>query len=949
MRNQTNVSKGRWGDLPRNLQQVPAFPQTWTPRNLEIFLEVEAILHLYELLIPESASRSALDAWELVSGYIIAGVNDQPEQQRMCLLLRQRLSYIKTGSAWQWWFRWYREQPQAIRLYKVEQKVGDAVDFRQQIYGSALREERLTAYERLIMAETISGSESTEIHWARAGHYHYSIDGQAFDIRFNEAIASFADTPTPSRNVHPRFERSLLRIELEELLETAQELDAREGQLDLAKRGNWYERLAKVHFAITPPSGDLDYSGSLDLDGLFHLVGALGVGKSSLIWVLTYHLVSKQGKHVTVMLNTVVETIQMAVWLRRLGIAAAPALGKNRAEHQRKYGFANADALRFESVMKLDAPGDPLLAWMPTPCALSGAATIAIPVGKEPCDGLYDDAGEAHTCPLLPACPVHAVKRDLVESQVWIVNPMSLLYTSAPVGLGDKKMSLLDAVYHTSDVVIIDEADRVQVQWDRAFAPTSPIAGSDEALLDLLHPRISRASVGRQGRHRAAESAFQRLTTTDSQAHLLASRAFQLLDYSPKLRNWVERTQLTNPVLFNKLLRELVAHAKAELDLAGCTDLKQQLNDEFRRYWHSPLHREGGIFADWLNRLLATDENNRMLRRDLSRKLAGLMGWRGKFDAERALFVLKLDFCITLTAMLKRGTDLLYQLKWIEDETQQLKTSNYEIRESLTELVPPSPLGGLLSIRWIQRKALNDLGVFNMLRYQGVGRWLLLNLPCLHQARSGALGPHVLLTSATSWLPGSAQFHLASPPQAVLCFRPEFAEQSSHIDLYFRGVQEQGRLLPVSGAGEAKERHLRQIVRDIATQGDLQAELDHWRRRGEDRRVLLVVNSYAQTAWVLDELEQLDDWKDRAICLLPDDADLPDYAAIRAREVEQFSDRDADILIAPLLAIQRGFNILDEQETALLGTVYFLVRPYPPPDDLDTQILSLNRWLLKSA
>ncbi len=46
------------------------------------------------------------------------------------------------------------------------------------------------------------------------------------------------------------------------------------------------------------------------------------------------------------------------------------------------------------------------------------------------------------------------------------------------------------------------------------------------------------------------------------------------------------------------------------------------------------------------------------------------------------------------------------------------------------------------------------------------------------------------------------------------------------------------------------------------------------------------------------------------------------------------------------MAIQRGFNILDDLGEALLGTAYFLVRPYPPPDDLNPQIMSLNAWLL---
>ena len=38
-------------------------------------------------------------------------------------------------------------------------------------------------------------------------------------------------------------------------------------------------------------------------------------------------------------------------------------------------------------------------------------------------------------------------------------------------------MRMLEAVYRTSDVRIIDEADRTQVQWDRMYAPIDNLVG----------------------------------------------------------------------------------------------------------------------------------------------------------------------------------------------------------------------------------------------------------------------------------------------------------------------------------------------------------------------------------------------------------------------------------------------------------------------------------------
>ena len=87
-------------------------------------------------------------------------------------------------------------------------------------------------------------------------------------------------------------------------------------------------------------------------------------------------------------------------------------------------------------MLSLDAPNIPALRWLVAPCALSGLQPEPIPIGKEPCFNLVtpDDPSKRYRCPLLPICPVHQVSRDLVESQVWVVNPWSLLYSSAPEG-----------------------------------------------------------------------------------------------------------------------------------------------------------------------------------------------------------------------------------------------------------------------------------------------------------------------------------------------------------------------------------------------------------------------------------------------------------------------------------------------------------------------------------
>jgi hypothetical protein len=536
------------------------------------------------------------------------------------------------------------------------------------------------------------------------------------------------------------------------------------------------------------------------------------------------------------------------------------------------------------------------------------------------------------------------VEHDLVESQVWIVNPMSFLYSSAPDGVGEGRLRLLEAVYCLSDLIIVDEADRVQVQWDRAFAPTRPLVGSDDALLDRLRLRLAIETSG-PGRQRAARASVNRLSNDTDQANILANRAFSLLQRTPRIAKWIKNYQITNVSIFTRLVRELAKTVPDERDREA---LKARLHEAFRGYWNNPLSRESGELAVWINAVLAMDTNDKRRHRELESWLAAQTGWSIPFKGKQRLFLKKLDFALTITALIKRTNGIFYQLKWLEDELS-LDNTNYELPDAIVNLVPDPPLGVLLGVRHVRRSFEGDLGTFNAVHYRGIGRWLLLNLPTLYQEQTGQPGPHVLLTSATSWLPGAAQSHLSVKPDAVLL---KEGGANGAIEIHFRPVKTKyGNWTKVSGAGNYRELHLRQIVRKLTEAGphtpsDLQRALDYWKDRNEPRRLLLLVSSYEQTGWVLDELNRHPEWRGRATRLLPDDAEMQDEFTLRTREVERFKEHDADILIAPLMAIQRGFNILDETEGALLGTAYFLVRPYPPPDDLSPQILSMNAWVL---
>jgi hypothetical protein len=114
------------------------------------------------------------------------------------------------------------------------------------------------------------------------------------------------------------------------------------------------------------------------------------------------------------------------------------------------------------------------------------------------------------------------------------------------------------------------------------------------------------------------------------------------------------------------------------------------------------------------------------------------------------------------------------------------------------------------------------------------------------------------------------------------------------------------------------------------------------------RRVLLVVGSYKESEDVEAALlKTRPEWDGQIVRLVPDDATFTHHWAGRtlARgSVHELHHTDAWILIAPMLSIERGHNILNTENVAALGAVFFLVRPHPRPDDIAYHVQDINRW-----
>jgi hypothetical protein len=251
-------------------------------------------------------------------------------------------------------------------------------------------------------------------------------------------------------------------------------------------------------------------------------------------------------------------------------------------------------------------------------------------------------------------------------------------------------------------------------------------------------------------------------------------------------------------------------------------------------------------------------------------------------------------------------------------------------------------------------------------------------------------GPNVLALSGTSWLPHSSRWHIDIAPQGILeplqevqeairervfSFIPQYklAEKKSlKRKLQAKKAQrdqtqtDKEALEPIFISGEPqKKQAVKDLMRALTTdrygqKSPLREELEALQRKGQlepaywaDReRLLLLVNSYDQAYWAYQELK-LSEAYPGEVCYLKqsnnerDDVSSDTDVNIYRSDIEDFASKTrGKILIAPIQAIGRGYNILNKNGKAAFGAIYFLTRPMPYPADTQALARELNRRTL---
>lgn len=925
--------------------------------NIARFCDIELGLYLLSQLAPDTSAHSL---WVLLTGYpfpLPEAENWSPEQQRMLGNARHILTQFRSKYRWEQALKRYRLVSEAIRGYDIDEKLDrfsacevSVCSKRQQVYDEALKKSL--------------PHRKDSIKWATAGKYYCSDGKYRATLEIPDELIF---SPPSSHDLTGKTKKAAIAVTWKELIETAR-------WMDLHADARWEERLNRVSLELFDRNGTLTLVEKLSWDGLMHLIGMVSSGKSTLMDILAVWA-ARQDLHITIVVGDVIGALNRAKLFARLGISVAPILGSsNRVRHTN----------RLHRALATEQPLTPLeqehigFRWLSTACPLSEMRRdVSKPFaqGKQPCRNLFSiseneeenqsNTPKAYACPIYSHCPFHQAQKDLVHAKIWIATPASLVYTRVAPQINGDRIRFSELVYRHSDLVIVDEADQVQVQLDSIFSPSQKLfgPGGDGWLSQVQEVVVQQ--LNQTGRRQLADLDVEKWRQAHDMAQSVTSAIYALFQSetteTKPLSKWVKQGEYFT----DWQILENVA-----LILSGASPKNKYQNQAYRHLME--------LFEDYLNDPLGNNRDRPLS--ELTRKVINITNedvvfqhlerWINQHketsvsftDEELKKIGVQLQLGLLVTVLQKQIHQMLQDWKSVEEPLKLAAQSSMVFHSPPRDyeaIIPASPMGNVLAFQYILAGD-NKSGTLRFFKCMGVGRWLLINLHNLFSA-DGIVGPHVLLLSGTSWARKAPGYHVQVPVSGVL--RSPDSELKAIEDSYFEFSpfsNEDGDPITVSGAGSGRNNALKEILNQLAQTGGLggpsllEAERDELPENRQ--RILLIVGSYEQAKLAQEHLETIQpNWRGQVLRLVRDDDELgrfdtqwsDNHQSLQRGLLHKFASTEAWILIAPLMAIERGHNILNEEDKAAIGAAYFLVRPHPRPDDISYAIHSINRWAIE--
>lgn len=879
-----------------SLKELASMLMTRFPEGAELgvsdFLDVETVLAL--ALEVGGAKADAPRADRLLSNYHLLRPGLIGRSGHMLQMARRNLLPLSSSGAWRRHLDYYvQDQFADLRFFDIE---NDRIVLREQPFGGIDRRpvylSRLVDAEKSEKQSALATPGKTYRYYAKSEASREENVGRGVERSVRIPSAIFADAGTQPPPEHKGV-REDITVCLEEMVAVALDIGEKTGKTHYAEV---LQRIVDQGLFKAVDGRETSPSDRVALSRIVNMVGLVGSGKTVFVNVLIVVL-ARRGYRVVSLLNSVSDVIEATEVLRNAGVAASPLVSKGDRLKYLDEIFGQTGSMLLS---------DDVARYLETPCLIDGLSVgeaDACSYSSAPCHGLRSSKGVTCVCPYWDVCPSQTMVREAAISSAVVSTPAGLAHMT----VGKERSTFFELVLADFDVVIVDEADRVQVQLDDNFAPKMSF---QELIYDSADPTAA---------------AMKRCPSTKMR-DLNVERFFDL-------------RQSTEPVA-----KALLLSVKTE-EVAKWSVVK---NETFTSLTLLNALEDGGlpgsVVGDLESRVSGRKESNSLLDQAVALSCQGIDEATYEFAFAAYLESKRVELKEPMRARLS----FLFKVIRFDEFLRELASASDFLSfkdEPMTELynflrfsnvrqqryLPSSPIGNLFGMRMTDD---NDLILFRQFAF---GRAFIGSLPWLDTDEEGnPTGPHALLLSGSSYEPGCLQYHINKPVDYLLEAQPWVSEKLATSRVCDLGIEQH-----VSGSGaKFRSKNLGIVLSGLMT--TLCIELDT-----TDGKILVIVNSYMEALDARERLESLFRRRGMAqkVCALVQSPREEKDKFILRSEVYRFTDHPARILVAPAMGIERGFNIVDASGHSVFGTLVFSVRPMGTPHDVGARYRRLNGFI----
>lgn len=863
---------------------------------LSRFAAIEAVLYLLSLTAPDADPTKA---YLLFTQYQLIGTTQCSDIEHTLQQARSKLGYYRSQKYWQDDLREYRKKRyDAVRAFSIQQ-VDEKRSFSKAIGPYPYPyEERAKEWVRF-WPERVEDLKAPT--YAESGTYRYmysfeSGDSETVRVKLNCAGVDTASSMPVEKNCRPP-----ITISIKELLSTAEKM------AEICP-GDPCFTILKTNILKEVNGSTVQPCSELTIREVVNMVGMVGAGKSTLIKVLSFWF-HQHGLRMAVVVDTVAETLSLQKYLSSLGVAASPLIGRSE---------------RMKYINQVSQPDEICLSasysqYLTPACLIDGMDEqhdAAIVFGKEPCYSLKK-GNQHYLCPYFEQCSGTKMLRDCYTASVIVTTVAGF----AASRVGTARETFLELAMRDFDLVVFDESDRVQKTLDHFFMPETSFNNYIRECAEDCSAYMKLSS-----KHREENLAAQRYDEMQRQSVTVLSCIVKSLHH--ELGAWRKITY-GDPFSALTLLDDLyqtetefkIPHAvyQAIYNLIDMQDEERIRQSTLWAVLDSSCKSTDEFFFDRMYQLWLTELGETFPRPEKNKAR--------KIQDARIKLILRLIYFDHFIRGLSDAYEASHETSYGQNELFGFLQTRFRQQQ---HFLPSALCGNLFGLKKTDEE---DIILFRQFAF---GRSLMKDLPYLRTDQHGnPAGPHVILLSGSSWAEGSYEYHVNRPVNYIL-----EADAEKRVFLEKTRFFESGFLERISGAGD--DQRVAQLR--AATQKAVDLIISEYKRKAG--KILLVVNSYAQALEVQQTLEtalRKANCSARTCRMIADAINAPSGEdTVRRGEVSRFAQLNADILIAPAMAIERGHNIVDEYGHSALSAVFFMVRPMAVPDDIQQKGSKLN-------